>query len=244
MGVTPRSAFGMHYFSKLATLVNLPGFIVKCVYALIEPEIKLALALRIVTMKTLLVLISAWLFSRPLLAQDSSIIKIKNGVDIAKALPKRQQYQYPEFITGKVWYNTGNSAAGRLNYNLLLGEMHFIQPTGDTLSLADEYTIKYITIQADTFYYDAKKGYLQVIAHFNPVKLAVKQKLRKLSDNKVGAYEQATAVSSIRQYSYYTDRNGQIRNLTPKGDLLLTKAESFFLLIRIIGFMSPIKLAS
>lgn len=170
-------------------------------------------------MKALLFFLGLGLASGSLRAQPD-LIRVKDGPDLTKMLPNHQKYQYPEFIPGQVIYATGQSATARLNYNLLLGEMQFIQPAGDTLSLAAEYTIKYIAIQTDTFYYAPKNGYLRVTAYYHPVKLAVKQSLVNLPAYKVGAYEQASAVSAIRQYSTYTDQNGQTRKLTQKGDIL------------------------
>ena len=183
-----------------------------------------------INLKACLVLLIVGLISGSLRAQDAGLIKVKDGADVTKTLSVRQKYLHPEFRTGHVWYTTGQAATARLNYNLLLGEIQFIQPTGDTLSLADEYNIKHVTIQTDTFYYAPKNGYLRVTASYHPVKLAVKQSLINLSAYKVGAYDQATAVSAIRQYSTYTDQNGQTRNLKQKGDLLLAKAETFFLI--------------
>lgn len=181
-------------------------------------------------MKAVLILVTVWLSCHLLQAQDSKIIKVSGTEDVAKSVPISQQYQYPEFKQGKIAYLTGNLSVAPLNYNLLLGEMQFIDQKGDTLSLANEYTIKHIAIQPDTFLYNPKNGYLQVIANYHLVKLAVTQKLKILGSEKISAYGQATATSAIREYKLYSDANGQMRKLQPKGNVLLAKDESFFLI--------------
>ncbi len=183
-------------------------------------------------MKAFLLFINIWLISNyNLLAQNTKYTKIKDESNIVKEIPNNQQYQYLVFKPGKVTFKTGSSSIARFNYNLLLGEMHFIHPQqADTLSLTDEFTIKYVIVQPDTFYYDSKQGYVKVLTPYKPVRLAVQQQLNVLNSEKEGGYGQSSAVSAIRQYSTYTDTNGQIRKLTIKGDVILTKVNSFFIL--------------
>ena len=164
------------------------------------------------------------------LAQHPKYSKVKVEQNVIKETPNKQKYQYQQFLPGVIATTSGTLSKGKFNYNLLLGEMHFIQRAGDTLAIANEFNIKQIVIGQDTFYYDVKFGYLQIKAHYSSVKLAAQQKLTILNNEKETAYGQSSAVSAIRQYSLYTDNNGQIRKLENKGNVLLTTTSAYFLI--------------
>ncbi|RDC66046.1 hypothetical protein [Adhaeribacter pallidiroseus] len=175
-------------------------------------------------------LVGVWLWCTPkLVAQNAKYTKIKADNDAVKKIPNNQKYAYADFKLGSVAYNTGNVATASFNYNFLLDEMHFISPEGDTLSLANEYLVKLITVGQDTFYYQPKVGYLQVVASYKPVILVVKQTMRILRNEKQAGYDQSSAVSAIKQFSFYLDQNGQVKKLQPKGNLLLTKENSYYI---------------
>lgn len=162
------------------------------------------------------------------LAQESKLIKIKAGEDIQTAVSFADKYRYPQFKNGTVSFFTGATTAGKLNYNLLLGEMHFISPSGDTLSLANESTIKEIKIGENQFYYDPKNGYLEVKADYQSIKLAIKQLFRVAGIEKIGGYQQSSAVSSIKNYSMIANGNSSVKRLEAKGDIVLSKEKLYF----------------
>ncbi|QNF32388.1 hypothetical protein HUW51_06455 [Adhaeribacter swui] len=156
--------------------------------------------------------------------------KLKTDNTAIKKIPNDQKYQYNNFQPGLVTYNNGAMANAVLNYNFLLDEMQFINPGNDTLSLANEYLIKHVIVAQDTFYYQPKVGYLQLVASYKPVKLGVKQTIQMVQNEKQAAYDQSSAVSAIRQYSFYVDHNGQVKKLQAKGDVLLVKENTFYII--------------
>ena len=91
------------------------------------------------------------------LAQNNQYT-IQGSGDINKSMAPEQRFQYPSFIQGKVVFKDGREAVAQLNYNWVLGDMQFINANGDTLSLTNEATLKYITLANDSFFYD--KQYL------------------------------------------------------------------------------------
>ncbi|HET9435110.1 MAG TPA: hypothetical protein VFO37_15195, partial [Chitinophagaceae bacterium] len=93
-------------------------------------------------------------------AQDSAIV-IRAGTSVNESVSTKDLYQYPQFVFGKVFFKPGDSAMAKLNYNRLFDEMQFIDFKGDTLSIANEATIRLIRINNDVFYYD--NGYVQLI---------------------------------------------------------------------------------
>lgn len=151
---------------------------------------------------------------------------VKAGEKISDAISPKTKFNYPDFISGNVFFKDGTSSQALLNFNLLNEEMQFIDPKGDTLSLANEAIIKYILIDSDTFYYS--KGYLELIKGNTLVKLAKKQRLKIGDVRKIGGYDQASSVSAITSYSSLNNGR-QVTNLTQRAEVLLSKEITYFL---------------
>jgi len=116
-------------------------------------------------------------------------------------------------------------SAGKLNYSLLSEEILFISPTGDTLALDDKTSIRYITIEKDTFYYD--DGFLELLENYNPVKLVVKQKIKFADKKKIGAF--GTASSTIKTESDDTFLGDKRYNFQIAEDLVFKKETEFYI---------------
>ena len=157
-------------------------------------------------------------------AQDSTII-IKAGTSFNESVSITDQFEYPQFVYGKVFFRPGDSSGGRLNYNRFLDQMQFIDFKGDTLNLANPGTIKFIRINNDLFYYD--NGYVKLIKDNNTIKLAAKQTLRLSAKTKIGAYNMPSSSSSIDSYSSLVIDNKNY-NLTPREDITLTKKTEYY----------------
>src|SRR5205085_8628445 len=97
-------------------------------------------------------------------AQDSSVVLIPAGTLIADKLPPAKQFKYPEFRSGQVVFKDGSIAPAKLNYSYLSGEVEFIGPANDTMSISDDKTplIKDISIDSSLFCFN--KDYFEVIA--------------------------------------------------------------------------------
>ena len=162
-------------------------------------------------------------------AQEAKIIRVKSGHDPDQAVAAGDRYQFSKFTDGKIHY-INNVSVGKLNYSILLGEVHFIDSKRDTLSLANEHLIKMINIGDSKFYYDKEAGYVEEIAVFDKVKLAIKQMMIVVNSEKEGAYGQSSAVSSIKTYNSISTGNGQIQKLQIHGDILLTKHASYYII--------------
>lgn len=162
-------------------------------------------------------------------SQGSERFRVGSDEEIEKAIPAHERYRFEHFRQGEVHFQNGTQANARLNYNLLLEEVQFIDITGDTMSLADEHLIKQIRLGGNTFYYDEKSGFVEVIADYTPVKLTIHQKFTTVNAEKMGAYGQSSAVSSIKNYNSIATTNGQRQNLTLKGDVVLAIESTFYL---------------
>src|SRR3989337_2980018 len=132
-------------------------------------------------------------------AQKRKTYTINPGVKATEIIPNDELFLCPYFTPGTVYFKSGTYSPGLLNYNFLIAEMQFIDPKGDTLSLADEKTIGYITISRDTFYYDG--GYLKFIRNCGKFKLAQRQFFVIVNTEKIGAMGIKTSSSSIVTYT-------------------------------------------
>ncbi|MEZ0607567.1 hypothetical protein ACAW74_03575 [Fibrella sp. WM1] len=179
-------------------------------------------------MKTRWLLIGIGLLTSHTLRAQTTI-RVKGGANWQKAIPAAQRYRYGEFRPGTITFINGTSATGRLNYNLLLGEMQFVNPAGDTLSLADEYNIQAIHLGETMYVYDVRNGYLDVLAEYGTLKLTSKLLLKPVPTDKTGGYGQSSGTSSIAQYRSFAGANGQLTRLEQPGDLLLKKVEEYLI---------------
>jgi hypothetical protein len=176
-------------------------------------------------MKSFLLLLFALTCYTELFAQKSKIVTVRAGTNIMDVLSPADVFYYPHFTSGKVFFRDGTVTASKLNYNLLVDEMHFINENGETLALANENNVKYIVINNDSFYYN--HGYLRLLASGAVSKLVVKQ-IWIISDARpVGAYNTTNNSVSITSYATMNE-HGRLYDLAIDEDLVLKKVEQFY----------------
>jgi hypothetical protein len=154
-------------------------------------------------------------------AQDT-VITIKAGEEVSALY--EHIYKYPLFSAGTVYFNDGTIARSKMNLNLLLEVMQFINDKGDTLALDDENTIKHITVGADTFFF--QEGYLQLVSTYGKTELVTRQKIKFLNEKNIGAYGISTATHTIDNYN--TLRAFGTYSLKLNKDLIYSKEKKFF----------------
>ncbi len=159
--------------------------------------------------------------------QETEKITVKSGEDISAALSSYGMYRLPAFTYGTVVFRDGGTAGGKMNYNIFLGEIQFIDSKGDTLSVANPETIDSVSIDSNLFYY--KNGYLQVVAAHGMYKLVKKEKI-EFRPIKIGAYGNQSPGNSIESYGRvstlpYVNNN----QFTLNEDIIVIKETSYFL---------------
>jgi len=159
-------------------------------------------------------------------AQDSTRFVVKAGQTILEVLKPEVIYRYPQFVYGKVYILNGHIADAKLNYNRILEEVQFIDHRGDTLSLADESTIRLITMNQDSFYFD--DGYLELIQDYSVVKMAIRERIRLADKQKIGAYGQPNTTTSIETTGGYLDSYKRY-NVVANENLVLQWEKSYYL---------------
>lgn len=159
-------------------------------------------------------------------AQTQRGYLVKAGETPDNAIPGEVKYLLPVFTEGTASLRSGGSVHMRFNYNLLLGEMQFLDPKGDTLVIADPATIKKIVIDSIIFYFD--KTYVKEIEKLGLYKLAVRERLVQMPYKTEGAYGTKTASSSIESFSTIY-ANGKEFKLQLQQDVLFVKTTDFYL---------------
>lgn len=121
-------------------------------------------------------------------SQDKKTFVVNPGQTISEVVLPADMYRYANFTPGTVSFKDRRESRAPMNYNLLMNEVQFINAKGDTLSLVDEYLIKLIRIDSDSFFYS--KGYYELINSFDHTRLVRKEVINLISADKIGAYDQ------------------------------------------------------
>ena len=174
--------------------------------------------------KLLTLLVISYFTIASVQAQSNEVIRVKSG----EKMQEKDKYLYDQFKTGTVRYRSGNAPTARLNFNLMLREMQFLTPAGDTMSLADEQTIRQIDLGGDAYIYDQKNNVLKLLGTYGSAGLALEQSLKVANVDKEGGYGMSSGASSIRTYNSYPTGNGSVAKLEMKGDVVFSRQQIYY----------------
>ncbi|HEX8334105.1 MAG TPA: hypothetical protein VF622_15905 [Segetibacter sp.] len=159
-------------------------------------------------------------------AQDSTLVTIKTGSRIKDVLATTDIFFYPKFISGNVLFRDGTKATARMNYNSLFDQILFIDNKGDTLALKNEKTIKFISLDKDTFYYN--EGYVRLIESNSVVKLAERKVWEVADIRKIGSHDRPANTFAVTSFKTLTDGFGGTHDLVLNEDLVLRKKPKYY----------------
>ena len=168
--------------------------------------------------------------------QEKKTVKINPAHDEKVNFLSPAFYQYKNFLDGKIMFRDNSVSTAMLNYNRVLGEVHFISPKGDTLQLAHPETMTAIIIGVDTFYY-FEKCYGQLLTHNGNVNLGVKNILKYIGKEKKGAYGTYSAVASITSYDGYTPDDQITEKMVMDENSIFQYITSYYLVDPFHNFM-------
>lgn len=157
-------------------------------------------------------------------AQKKKSFVVKAGEIIKEAIPIQEIYTYPSFVNGTVFFRSGESSVGRLNYNMMEAEMEFIDANGDTLALADEPLVKMVVLTKDTFYFH--NGYFQLVRSSKDYKLGKRAVFSIAKIEKAGAYDQPMPSSAVTLGGIST--GSRIYNLVVRENLTFVKETALY----------------
>ena len=155
-------------------------------------------------------------------SQNLETVKFK-GEDFRDFLLK-EEYRYPAFKQGKMYYREGGAAKGLMNYSFLFGEMQFINSKGYTLAIADVNSIAYITVAKDTFYY--QEGYFEKIPGTVGTSLLVKKSLKFVDEQKTGAFGVTATTGGVVSADRYSEFHEH--RLGINSELIFAKHKAYY----------------
>jgi hypothetical protein len=177
-------------------------------------------------MKKLFSLICAMLFIFCLLpAQNFKSVTVKAGTKIKDYFPLDERYMYPQFIEGQITLTNGTSGSAILNYNILLGEIEFINGR-DTMVINRKSDLDKITIVQDTFIY--RSGYYKMI-HGGRLKVCIRDRIKLIEILKQGAMGTVNRTSAGETFNS-TSMNGRYTELALTDDMVFQRKIEFFIL--------------
>ena len=176
---------------------------------------------------------AGFVFTGGLFAQSIETIRVK-GQEAQNFIAK-EEFRYPEFRSGKVYFNNGESAVARFNYSFLGQRMLFINKQGDTLEMVDENTIAHISVEKDTFYY-YDKGYYQLLAGSGTCRLVVKQTLKIGGEEMIGAFGSSSPSKNVQALGAY--QNFYTNKLSFNQEMIFIKQKSYYLIDRNNRFLT------
>ncbi len=130
-------------------------------------------------------------------AQKIETIRVK-GNEAADFISKAQ-YKFPAFTRAKVFLKDGEIASARLNYDYFNQAMKYIDEKDDTLVIANENDINYISSVLDTFFYQNK--YYEWIASSATARLAVRRTYKLVDREKIGAYGTSSPANKVESHT-------------------------------------------
>jgi hypothetical protein len=176
------------------------------------------------TKSTLPIIFLLVLIVFPAHAQKKQNVTVPAGSAVEDCIPFQERYRFKEFADGKVFFRNGSFAATKLNYNLLISDMEYIQAT-DTLSIANPLDIILIAFDSDTFCYD--NGYLENIRE-GKIRVAVRQSISLKNILKRDSYGSSSSNSSTDSFSSI-ETTGKTYKLISNQDRVFEKTVQYFI---------------
>ncbi len=178
-------------------------------------------------MKTLLSILFAGLLTSNCFSQENKIAI--NTIENNKEDLIKQVYKYSKFIVGTIYFKNSQVGSGLLNYKRSSNQMHYINDSGDTLSILNPQDLEKIIINQDTFYF-SKKGYVEKISHFATVNLLKKELLKYMETERKGAFGLYSAAnSSVQSATPFTNNVNKSQSKSVDENMIYQITNEYFL---------------
>ena len=141
------------------------------------------------------------LFSVVVSAQNRQIVEAAAGEDLSQKVSTQFQFLFPEFTIGDVFYK-GHKGSGMLNYNMLHGEMQFME-NKQVMALDNIKDVVAIHINNRKFYPFNEKEFTEELLSAGQYQLRVRRRGNVAKYSKKGAYGIDSSTSAITSYSSF-----------------------------------------
>jgi len=176
-------------------------------------------------MKKIIILLMLSL-SGLMFAQGRQIVEATSGEDLGSKVSTNMQYLFPEFTDGQVFFLKSAQSNGKLNYNMLVGEMQFLN-NEEVLALETK-NVAVVSINNRIFYPYKGGEFSEELLSTEKHKLRVIRKGSVVSHAKKGAYGTSSSTSSITSFSS-VGGSGHIYNLSVSEDVLISVKNLYYL---------------
>ncbi|MDR0661180.1 MAG: hypothetical protein LBG19_10370 [Prevotellaceae bacterium] len=157
-------------------------------------------------------------------------LEVANGEILNEIVETKIQYAFEEFVdNGSVIYKNGVISKGKLNYNYLLAEMQFINPsTNEIFALANVSDVSMIVINNRRFLPLGKGGKFVELLSKGNISLAVNRDAKALSIGQTGVYGSVSPTSSITAINHLSVDNSS-HSLKVKNNICITVNNYYYL---------------
>lgn len=145
-----------------------------------------------------------------LFSQELKTFKVNPGQKVYDVIGPKDRYAFPEFQSGIVYFKNDRIGGSRMNWNALIPAIEYISDKGDTLTLDNLETIRYILIAQDTFY--VEKVPLWQFAREGNVRLARSKVILVSNHQRIGSHGQVTD-ASVASVSHLSSSGQPMRDL-------------------------------
>ncbi|MBS1935197.1 MAG: hypothetical protein JST96_14435, partial [Bacteroidetes bacterium] len=151
----------------------------------------------------------------------------KKTVHAGESLNDYAYFLFPSFYDATVKFKVGGKLTSKMNFNMFICQMQFIDPHGDTLNLSKPEEIDSIYINNYIFFYNPSVGYYEIYPGKDLLRLAVS---RRVTYNavKIGALGIPSHTGTgIQSYTELVDKSTGTKELTMNEDVDVTKETTY-----------------
>ena len=159
-------------------------------------------------------------------AQNRQVVEVATGENLSERVSTQFQFLFPEFTNGDVFYK-GHKGSGKLNYNMLIGEMQFME-NNQVKALSNVRDVIVLNIDNRRFYPFNDKEFTEELMTTGKYHLRVRRKGNVAQHSKKGAYGMDSSTSAITSYSSISSDNRQY-DLAVAEKVLITLNNFYYL---------------
>jgi hypothetical protein len=163
-------------------------------------------------------------FTLPAIAQTPATLRLKPGEDIRVSAWRDSLYRFPSFLEGQAMFISGPSPKYKMNYNVLSGDIEFLNPKGDTMVLKKTPEVKLVMVGGHVFFLEPAQGYIEILIQ-QQLALGVKKEfviVRKDVEVSNGYTTSSDNTGAVVAY------RGNSRSVSSNADLLVRMNNTYF----------------
>ena len=151
----------------------------------------------------------------------------KKTVHTGENLQEISYFLFPSFENATIKLKNGGQLASKINFNLLICQMQFINVSGDTLNIAKPEDVDSIFVDSSIFYYN--ECYYEIFGTSDAGKIIVSRKA-SYEPVKIGALGQENqSGTGIASFSSLIEKGLGEKKLTINEDVQITEETTYFL---------------